>query len=60
VADKITIAPHVEINAEPTNFTRVKAVEGPIVSTTGLIVATTTAALLATEYINRRRMALWR
>jgi len=60
VADKIAIAPHVEINAEPTHFTRVQAVEGPIVSTTGLVVATTTATLLATEYINRRRMALWR
>jgi len=60
VADKIAIAPHVEINAEPTHFTQVQAVEGPVVSTTGIITATTTAVLLATEHINRRRMALWR
>jgi len=54
VADKIAIAPHIEINAEPTHFTRVQAIEGPIISTTGLVVATTTAALLAIEYAAQR------
>jgi len=56
-ADKIAIAPRVEINAEPIHFTQVQAVEGPIISTTGVVIATITAALLATEYVNRRRTA---
>jgi len=58
VADKVAVTPHVEIDAEPAHFTQVQAVEGPIVSTTGLVVAITTAALLATEYVNGHRMAL--
>jgi len=52
---KIVTATHVKINAKHTRFMQAQAVEGPIVSTTGLVVATTTAALLATEYAEKRR-----
>jgi len=57
VADKVAVTPHLEIKTEPTHFTPVQAIEGPIVSTTGIITATTTAALLAMERANRRRAA---
>jgi len=57
VTDKVAVTPHVEINAEPAHFTQVQAVERPLVSTTGIITATTTTALLAMEHANRRRTA---
>jgi len=48
---------YVKINAKHTHFMQAQAVEEPIASATGVITATSAAALLATEYTNRRRTA---
>jgi len=54
VTDKVAVTSRVETKAEPTHLVPTQAAEGPIVSTTGIVIAITIVVLLVAEYADRR------
>ncbi|MHC1637262.1 MAG: metal-dependent hydrolase [Candidatus Nezhaarchaeales archaeon] len=54
----IGIFANITATTEPINFTQQPYIEGPIISTTGIITATAVAAILAIEHLTHRLKAI--